>query len=532
MNNEDIRTSPATGAARQLEGLGESERQFRLLIQNVTDYAIYMLDPEGYIATWNPGGARIKGYAREDVIGEHFSRFYTEEDRLAGEPARALETARTQGRYEKEGWRVRKDGSRFWASVVIDPVRDENGRLIGFAKITRDVTERRQQAQALEVAHQSMMQAHRMEAIGQLTYGVAHDFNNLLTVISNTLDLLASSAADDPGRRQRLVAGAQRAAARGAGLTRQLLAFSRRQTLRPERHDINALIHAGEAVLRRAVGEDIEVELSLGKQLGSVEVDAAELEVALLNLLVNARDAMPGGGRIQLRTRERELPAKYDPKAGEDERGTGRYVIISVEDNGSGMSPEVRARAMEPFFTTKEVGRGSGLGLSQVYGFAAQSGGYVTIDSSEGRGTTIELHLPVREGEGEAEPEPEASPKILLVEDDPDVQLVTVEALRYMGYSVVTADEGGAALEILRRDPGVDVLFTDVVMPKGVDGLELLREARKLRPGLRVLLASGYARGRLPVVPEGCDFIAKPYRIEDLEARLRSLLQRTDPSAR
>jgi CheY-like chemotaxis protein len=285
-------------------------------------------------------------------------------------------------------------------------------------------------------------------------------------------------------------------------------------------------------VLRRAVGEDIEVELSLGKQLGSVEVDAAELEVALLNLLVNARDAMPGGGRIQLRTRERELPAKYDPKAGEDERGTGRYVIISVEDNGSGMSPEVRARAMEPFFTTKEVGRGSGLGLSQVYGFAAQSGGYVTIDSSEGRGTTIELHLPVREGEGEAEPEPEASPKILLVEDDPDVQLVTVEALRYMGYSVVTADEGGAALEILRRDPAVDVLFTDVVMPKGVDGLELLREARKLRPGLRVLLASGYARGRLPVVPEGCDFIAKPYRIEDLEARLRSLLQRTDPSAR
>jgi CheY-like chemotaxis protein len=192
------------------------------------------------------------------------------------------------------------------------------------------------------------------------------------------------------------------------------------------------------------------------------------------------------------------------------------------------MSPEVRARAMEPFFTTKEVGRGSGLGLSQVYGFAAQSGGFVTIDSSEGRGTTIELSLPVREDETGTRSDEEPAdqpPRVLLVEDDPDVQLVTVEALRYMGYAVLTADEGGAALEILRRDPEVDVLFTDVVMPKGLNGLELLQAARVLRPELRVLLASGYTRGQLPVIPPGCDFIAKPYRIEELETRLRGLLR-------
>ena len=500
--------------------LAESERQFRLLIQNVTDYAIYMLDTEGRIATWNPGGERIKGYATDEIVGEHFSRFYTPEDREAGEPARALETARAQGRYEKEGWRVRKDGTRFWASVIIDPVRDDDGRLIGYAKITRDVTERRQQQQALEVAHQSMMQAHKMEAIGQLTYGVAHDFNNLLTVISNSLDLIAADN-DDPQRRRRLVAGAQRAAERGALLTRQLLAFARKQPLRPEAHDLNALLNAGESVLRRAVGENVEMEFSLGRGLGRVDIDAGEFEAALLNLVVNARDALPAeGGRIQVRTRERRMPAGFDPGNG----GEGHYVCVSVEDNGSGMTPEVRARAMEPFFTTKEIGKGSGLGLSQVYGFASQSDGYITIDSSVGRGTTIDLYLPVRHGEAGEIPDEDQPSKILVVEDDADVQLVTIEALRHLGYVVLTADEGAAAMEILQRDHDIDLLFTDVVMPKGMSGMDLLHEARRVRPGLKVLIASGYSRGQLPAVGEDVDFIAKPYRIDDLQQRLARLL--------
>jgi CheY-like chemotaxis protein len=228
---------------------------------------------------------------------------------------------------------------------------------------------------------------------------------------------------------------------------------------------------------------------------------------------------MPEGGRLQIRTREHFLSADDAPKDAVE----GRYVAVSVCDTGTGMPPEVVSRAMEPFFTTKEVGKGSGLGLSQVYGFAAQSGGYVTIDTRPGEGTKVEIHLPVAEGAVEPMGDSQRPVKVLLVEDDPDVQLVTVEALRYMGYSVLTADEGNGALQILRRDPDVDVLFTDVVMPKGMSGTELLEQARALRPDLKVLIASGYARAQLPVIPAGCDFLGKPYRVEELEQRLRKL---------
>ena len=515
----DIPTDAAKSARSRLS---ESE-QFRLLVQNVTDYAIYMLDEKGHIATWNPGGERIKGYRPDEIIGQHFSRFYTDEDRSTGEPSRALAIARTEGRYEKEGWRVRKDGTRFWASVVIDPVRDEEGRLIGYAKITRDISERRQQAQALEVAQQSLLQAHRMEAIGQLTYGIAHDFNNLLTVISNSLDLLVTDTVDAQ-RRRRLISTAQRAAERGAQLTRQLLAFSRRQTLRPETHDLNGLLYAGEGVLVRALGDRCEFELDLARNLSAVDVDAAEFEAALLNLVVNARDAMPDGGQLRIRTRERNVTQEEVPAGAV----AGRYVVVSVQDTGEGMPPEVVSRAMEPFFTTKEVGKGSGLGLSQVYGFAAQSGGYVTIESKPGEGTSVEMFLPVSSEAVVGNVEDSRPLKVLLVEDDPDVQMVTVEALRFMGYSVLTADEGNGALQILRRDPDIDVMFTDVVMPKGMSGTELLEQARAMRPDLKILIASGYARAQLPVIPPGCDFLTKPYRVEELEQRLRKLVEQPE----
>jgi PAS domain S-box-containing protein len=520
MQGDAGESDPTIASPRAGVTLGESERQFRLLVQGVTDYAIYMLDRDGNIASWNAGGQRIKGYSADEIIGQHFSRFYTDEDRANNEPVRALQTARTEGRYEKEGWRQRKDGTRFWASVVIDPVYDDDGRHIGFAKVTRDITERREQQRALEVAQQAMLQAHRMEAIGQLTYGVAHDFNNLLTVITNSLDLIAVDSSD-PQRVRRLVAGAHRAAQRGSLLTRQLLAYSRQQTLRPEVHDLNALIYAAESVLRRGVGENVDMEFSLGRGLGEVSVDAPEFEAALLNLVVNARDAMPDGGRIIVRTRE------HQQKDSEGRRAPGRYVLVTVEDTGTGMAPEVIEHAMEPFFTTKEVGKGSGLGLSQVYGFAIQSGGDVSIDSVEGEGTTVSFYLPVRNGDTTlGEGDSGAPVKVLLVEDDPDVQAMTIESLRYLGYSVLTADEGHAALDIIARDPEVEILFTDVVMPRGMSGVDLYREARKLRPELRVLLASGYARGQLPTIPDDCDFIAKPYRVEELQARLAELARR------
>jgi PAS domain S-box-containing protein len=528
MSGNEMSLDPVGDVARPVEpvriktSLGESERQFRLLVQGVTDYAIYMLDVNGNVASWNAGGERIKGYRAEEIVGSHFSRFYTTEDRASGEPARALATAISEGKYEKEGWRVRKDGTRFWANVVIDPVFDDDGVLVGFAKITRDVTVRRQQAEALEVAQQAMLQAHRMEAIGQLTFGVAHDFNNLLTVITNSLDLINADSSD-PQRIRRLVAVAQRASERGSLLTRQLLAFSRRQTLNPESRDVNALLYSAESVLRRAVGENVQIELSLSRGLGLVDVDVGEFEAALLNLVVNARDAMPDGGRILVRTREHTVAPNAGPVA-EGEGAPGNYICVSVEDTGNGMPEDVRARATEPFFTTKDVGKGSGLGLSQVFGFAVQSGGFVDIDSAVGSGTVIRFYLPLSDAKAQAnEGEAHSPPKILLVEDDPDVQLVTVEALRYMGYAVLTADEGAAGLDIIQRDADIDILLTDIVMPRGMSGVDLLHKARAIRPNLKVLLVSGYARGQLPAIPEGCDFLAKPYRIEELESRLARL---------
>ena len=509
-----VEDEPPTAADGTL--LAESERQFRLLVEGVTDYAIYMLDTEGRIASWNAGGERIKGYRADEIIGRHFSCFYTDEDRAIGEPARALAAARNEGKYEKEGLRVRKDGTRFWASVVIDPVYDA-GQLIGFAKITRDVSERKLAEASLQAAQQAMMQAQKMEAIGQLTYGVAHDFNNLLTVISNSLDLMVVDGADAQ-RVRRLALGAQRAADRGALLTRQLLAFSRRQTLNPETSDINELIYAVEGLLRRAAGEAVQLEMSLARNLGQSDVDSGEFEAALLNLVVNARDAMEGGGRVRIRSGEREVLEPIDGLA------PGRYVFVSVEDSGSGMSDEVLTRAMEPFFTTKEVGKGSGLGLSQVYGFAAQSGGAATIETVPGKGTVVAIHLPISSEAGPSANDDHSLAKVLLVEDDSDLQMVMVEALRFLGYVVLTANEGNAALEILRRDPGVDILFSDVVMPKGMSGVELMEHARVLRPDLKVVLASGYARGQLPTIPAGCEFMPKPYRIDDVEARLRKLM--------
>jgi PAS domain S-box-containing protein len=511
--------------------LRESEERFRILVQGVTDYAIYMLDPQGRISNWNLGGERIKGYTADEIVGRHFSIFFTPGDRARGEPEREIATATREGRFEGEGWRVRKDGTVFWAGVVVDRILDQSGNLLGFAKITRDMTEKKKAAEELERARAALAQAQKMEAIGQLTGGIAHDFNNLLTVITNSLDLLLDSRRDETQRR-RIIETAQRAAERGARLNQQLLAFSRRQPLRPEPHDINALIGGFETVLRRACREAIAFDLDLAPVPVGARIDAQQFETALLNLVVNARDAMPGGGSIRIATRietidETRARAMSDIKP-------GRYVEVSVSDTGQGMSPEIISRAFEPFFTTKEVGKGSGLGLSQVYGFVAQSGGHVAIDSAPGAGTTVTLFLPASEGDRPADPAyPEAQAKtmterILVVEDDPDVLDVAVESLRLLGYEVLTAPDAPSALAVLRREPDIRILLSDIVMPHGMNGVELAREAVRLRPGLRVLLASGYPMsvqpqddGR-PVLDE-FPFLPKPYRSSQLAAALRAL---------
>ncbi|MGE3149838.1 MAG: MASE1 domain-containing protein, partial [Pseudorhodoplanes sp.] len=369
-----------------VSSLRDTETQYRLIIESVHDYAIYILDPSGNISSWNTGAQRIKQFAAHEVLGSHFGRFYAPEDREAGLPQRALRIAENEGKYESEGWHFRKDGTRFWASVVIDPIYDETGHLIGFAKITRDMTEQREAQQNLERAREQLAQSQKMEAIGQLTGGIAHDFNNLLMIVSGHAQLLARRLKEP--EHQRALEAISSAANRGETLTRQLLAFSRRQVLNPVVVDLREHIESVRRMLDSSLREDITFSRDVPDDLWRTEIDLAEFELALINIAVNARDAMPEGGRIHLSARNVTLPP------GQVQDISGDFVALSLADSGIGIEPEILTRIFEPFFTTKAVGKGTGLGLSQVYGFARQSGGGVGIESRPGWGTTVTIYLP------------------------------------------------------------------------------------------------------------------------------------------
>ena len=373
---------------RDIVANNRSEVQFRLLVKSVIDYAIYMLDPDGIVSTWNLGAERIKGYLPEEIVGQHFSKFYTEEDRAAGLPQRSLDRARREGRFESEGWRVRKDGTRFRAHVVIDAIPGENGEVIGFAKITRDVTERQEVQRALEQAREALFQAQKLEAVGQLTGGIAHDFNNLLMAILGSLELAQKRLPDDP-RINRLIGNAIQGARRGATLTQRMLAFARRQELKREPIDVAALVVGMEDLLNQSLGPLFDLNIELAPRLPAVESDPAQLESALLNVVINARDAMPHGGAITVTAGR----ARVDP--GVPDLAPGDYVRLVVTDQGEGMSAEILARATEPFFTTKGIGKGTGLGLAMIHGLTNQSGGTLRLKSSVGVGTEVELWLPV-----------------------------------------------------------------------------------------------------------------------------------------
>ena len=502
------------------DALRASEERFRLLVQGVSDYAIYMLSPEGVVSNWNMGAQRIKGYSEQEIVGQHFSRFYTELDRASGLPARALGTAMREGRYEAEGWRQRKDGTCFWAHVIIDAIHDESGELIGFAKVTRDLTEKKAAADALAEANAALFQSQKMESIGQLTGGIAHDFNNLLSVLSSGLEVLAMQRGGEGGD-NRTIDSMRRAVDRGARLTQQLLAFARQQPLQAETRSLNRIITGFEPVLRRAGNSNIEFEIDLDRKAHSAVIDSARFESALLNLVVNARDAMPDGGRIVIATRNVVL--------NHHEAGSlpaGEYVKVTVSDTGTGMPREVVARAFEPFFTTKEVGKGTGLGLSQVYGFIKQSDGDVVIESREGEGTTIAIYLPAVVAEAQEDKRSHVE-RVLIVEDEPDLMDVAASLFTSMGYDVLTASSGREAMDVLeQRD--VDILFTDVVMPNGMDGLQLASYTRTHYPDTKIMLASGYP---LPALKQrhGQDlndfaFVNKPYRLSDLARTLRSAI--------
>ncbi|MGC4060191.1 MAG: PAS domain S-box protein [Aquabacterium sp.] len=510
-------TRDITDKKAAMDELRESERRFRILVQGVTDYAIYMISPTGEITNWNAGARRIKGFEQDEVVGSNFARFYTPEDRVSGLPQRALARATREGRFEAEGWRVRKDGSRFWAHVVIDSIRNDQGDLVGFAKITRDITERRTAQSELEKARETLYQAQKMEAIGKVTGGVAHDFNNLLNVVNNGLALLrrTSTAPHDI----RLIDTMDKALKRGATLIQQLLAFARQQPLIKEHKNLNRVIQSFETVLQRAGRSGTSFELDLAVELPAVEIDTAQVETGLLNLVVNAYDAVTTpGGRIIVSTQSVALAADQVKKL-----PAGQYVALSVADNGHGMPRQVIEHATDPFFTTKEVGKGTGLGLSQVYGMVQQSGGDLTIHSQEGLGTTITLYFPVSHAQADdlVEADLEA---VLVVDDQAEVLEVTEEVFRSLGFEVFAASSGEQALEVLKRTPRISLLFTDVVM-SGMSGVDLAKEAVKISPDLKVILASGYAAsaGATPAGGklEGFHFLNKPYSVNDVVRKLR-----------
>jgi PAS domain S-box-containing protein len=494
----------------------DAERRFRILVQGVTDYAIYMLDAQGHVTNWNAGAERIKGYSPEEIIGEHFSRFYTTEDFDAGVPKRALETARETGRYEAEGWRLRKDGTRFWASVVIDAIR-EDGELIGFAKITRDMTEKRETQLRLDESREQLFRSQKMEALGQLTGGLAHDFNNLLTAILGACDLALRNL-DDEERLKRMLDGVRSSAQRGAGITRQLLAFARAQQLEIKTIDVRTFLQDVTTLVRPSVRSNIDLVTEISDHVWNIEADPGALELALLNLAFNARDAMKDGGTLKISAANKLLK-------GEPEGLRGEYVALRVSDNGEGMSPEVQERVFEPFFTTKSFGEGTGLGLSQVFGFAKQVGGAVTIESAPDKGSAFTLYLPVSNGAASDAKAEGSNPlgRVLIVEDDVLVSELAAGMLHELGFDTVVTHSAREALERLSGEQRPTLIFTDVVMPGGISGIELARKVRERFPELPILLTTGYSEQ--VTGSHGFPVLQKPYEMDSLAAALEKLLK-------
>jgi PAS domain S-box-containing protein len=506
-------------ARKQAEAAAQREREFSALLIDSSIDAIIGLDSSFRYTVWNPAMETISGTPREAVLGRSLHELRPD---IAGTPVEAAWRAALEGRrtaLRDRAYAFPQSGRSGFYDADVAPLYGPQGKIVGGLAFLRDTTERR-------LIEDQLRQAQKMEAVGQLTGGVAHDFNNILTVILGNLDNLQRHLRDQP-EPQRMIAALRRASERAANLTHRLLAFARRQPLEPKPVDIGRLVMGMSDLLRRTLGESIQVETALAPELGRVLADPNELESALLNLAVNARDAMPVGGRLTIAT----ASAHLDPgEAAARDMAPGDYLLIAVSDTGTGMTPETAARAFEPFFTTKEVGQGSGLGLPQVYGFVKQSGGQVKIESILGRGTTVELYLPrLVTGDGAGDvgleapeaPLPQRGATLLVVEDDDDVRRYSAGILRQLGYRVIEAGDGQAALRLLEAEPRIDLLFCDVVLPGGLDGHALAEHARKGRPDLKVLLTTGYARSN----EEEPGLIAKPFTHAGLADRIGRLLE-------
>jgi PAS domain S-box-containing protein len=494
----------------------ESALQLRMLVQGVRDYAIYMLDTHGTITSWNPGARAIKGYEEEEAVGQHFSLFYTAEDRARDAPATALATSLREGKFEAEAQRVRKDGSLFWAHVLIDPIFNEVGKHVGFAKITRDINEKKQAEQELRHTQEALLQSQKLQALGELAGGIAHDFNNLMTVMRGSADFLLKQPDLPLEKRNRYLNVMLETAERATSLTSQLLAFARRQPLEPEVIDLSVRLDAMGEMLQRTLGSLYDLQLNLAAELWPVELDPTGLEAALLNAVLNARDAMPEGGRIAITT------SNFS-------RAQGDGVMLSISDTGEGIPPETLKRVFEPFFTTKPAGKGTGLGLSQIHGYAVQSGGTATIQSKRGEGTTVELWLPrtnkqtTRHILTDARITIPKGLRVLLVEDSEHVRYFARQLLEDLGCDVIEASDGRDALDRIEgRD--VDLVFSDIVMPV-MNGFELATRLKEAGSRVPVLLASGYSSKQfIPKDQREFPILRKPYKLETLAASINQLL--------
>ncbi len=504
--------------------LRESEERFRLLVAGVKDYAIIMLDVSGHITSWNAGAQRFKGYQAAEIIGKHFSQFYPKEDVDAGKPAMELRVATTEGSFEDEGWRVRKDGSRFWANVVITAVRDETGELRGFAKITRDITERRQvEAQRLRT--------QRLESIGTLAGGIAHDLNNALAPILMGVELLRMQYPE----RTETIDTMETSARHGAGMVRQLLTFAKgiegARVLIQSRHLLNEM----QSIIEGTFPKNIELRTSFPGKLLAILGDATQLHQVLLNLCVNARDAMPNGGTLIMEAENTEVDAAYASIV--PEAKLGRYVVWRVKDTGTGIPPEIMERIFEPFFSTKGPDKGTGLGLSTVIGIIKSHGGFVRVYSVPGQGSTFSIHLPAvassvgdsmvpftakttLRGNGET---------ILVVDDEAAVRQISRSVLTALNFQVVTAADGTDALiKAAEKRAELRVVLTDLHMPH-MDGLSFVRVLKRMLPAAGIIVSSGRLDER-----EANEFktlgvsvlLDKPFTQEKLVAALQEVFEK------
>ena len=499
--------------------LKSTKRRFQIFLESVSDYAIFILDSTGHVASWNSTAHKIIGYTGQEIIGKHLSIFYRPDERRAGVPNRALELAGQKGRHEMEGWRIRKNGTPFFVTGVLTAIRDDNSNLLGFASVIRDATERRDTQEKLVEAREQLAMAQKMEAIGKLTGGIAHDFNNLLMIIGGSAQLFKRLL--DP-KLPRAIEALQSAAKRGETLTRQLLTFSRRQHLSPKLVDLNTSIKNMRPMIESSLRGNIVYKETINPHLWPVKVDLAELELAIVNIAVNARDAMPNGGVFSLTADN----VTVNNDAGPDQQ-SGEFVAIEFGDSGTGIPPDLLSKIFDPFFTTKEVGKGSGLGLSQVYGFAHQADGTVRAESKVGLGTAITIYLPSYAGvEVEAPKIAETAraqrPMVLIVDDSAEVAEVTSTLFEHLGYDTVYCESAEAALRLLADGTKIDLVFSDIVMPGTIDGVGLASEVQARYPHLPVILTTGYSDAAQSA-PPSLPILRKPFDADALRSFMQGL---------